>query len=756
MISIPSIDEQRELIKAKIKKTRISIDGEYYAISMVWFKKWKDYVKYDENDEDGEFPGAISNIGIANTYGVKKSMVFKTDFYVLAKDSWKCLHNWYSGGPEIKLDVSYSEKSQKPLVLPYFDKYSFVYNGSRTSVYLSEQHSVGDALAKGCKGFKLDPNSVSIFVDGDNQSLKNMKQSLEVLDNESFCFVLKDKVKYYDNSNVYKTQFTYSTHNTIGKSNNWISPKDSIQVYEQGACGLSNLGNSCYFNSVIQCLIHNESLIHDIEQFLSTKDPSVDLSLSRSLCSLYNDFFSGRYKYVSPSHLFSVIQRIFPIFSGHHQQDALELLLFVLDRLDDETKGSFDNQNENNDSLISKRFRGHFRSHICCLECNHCEDIEESYHCVSLSLPNIKKVQIQIISVPFDPTKEKVKFFISLRGNETIDELTSVLTVNLKIESLVFASGNRIGEFIKWVYSSTDFFSSDSVFVYEIPNKSSYYAIVYLLIKCKGSWWNKSENIIEIPYLIEIPSIETKQDMIERICLDHFSYLWSEKFPSNDIPIFLYNYKRNIAPFDLPNAKIQIILEKSFFSKTMRFKPMEGIQCLAKRKVFCFLNTSFSTTLLFQWHLLSRKVQYITNNQSPLSLQSCIEEFSRETELKGSDKWLCTKCQKKVIASKQMEFISSPPCLVLHLKRFIQIGRYLKKCDSPVDYPLNLSFCGGSYKLKGVVDHFGSLSGGHYTSKAYVESAKKWYSFNDSNAMEISSESAISSSAYILFYEKNI
>ena len=58
------------------------------------------------------------------------------------------------------------------------------------------------------------------------------------------------------------------------------------------------------------------------------------------------------------------------------------------------------------------------------------------------------------------------------------------------------------------------------------------------------------------------------------------------------------------------------------------------------------------------------------------------------------------------------------------------------------------------YELYGVCNHSGGVMGGHYT--AYVKNANgKWYHFNDTNVSEVvSSESIISTKAYVLFYRK--
>lgn len=56
------------------------------------------------------------------------------------------------------------------------------------------------------------------------------------------------------------------------------------------------------------------------------------------------------------------------------------------------------------------------------------------------------------------------------------------------------------------------------------------------------------------------------------------------------------------------------------------------------------------------------------------------------------------------------------------------------------------------YELYAISNHYGSLSGGHYT--AFAKNGNKWYSFNDSSVSSISQDKIKGSGAYILFYRR--
>lgn len=123
------------------------------------------------------------------------------------------------------------------------------------------------------------------------------------------------------------------------------------------------------------------------------------------------------------------------------------------------------------------------------------------------------------------------------------------------------------------------------------------------------------------------------------------------------------------------------------------------------------------------------------NSNAPLSLEkiaigSCLDEFCQEQRLNGSESWKCPDCNDFREGVQKMTLWKLPDILILHLKRFDCYGVAREKITTNVTFPLtslNMSkWCHNDssvttdtedsyiYDLTGVIDHYGTINGGHY------------------------------------------
>jgi len=215
--------------------------------------------------------------------------------------------------------------------------------------------------------------------------------------------------------------------------------------------GLNNLGNTCFFNSVMQCLSETHILTQLIDlqisqgvnfvvpgtsasivdesdsdsSLMKSLDLFSDLNLRlaeggpmiTSLAAFFKDMHSGgKSMVISPGHLFGQVVKQSPKFRGMQQQDSHELLRYLMDGLrNEESKRQksailknfdltekTDPKNvpshlrrklqaygrQGNHTLLDRIFSGQMVSTIVCEECHHSSQMYEQF--LDLSLPVVE------------------------------------------------------------------------------------------------------------------------------------------------------------------------------------------------------------------------------------------------------------------------------------------------------------------------------------------------------------------------------
>ncbi|CAL8360339.1 unnamed protein product [Merluccius merluccius] len=185
----------------------------------------------------------------------------------------------------------------------------------------------------------------------------------------------------------------------------------------QGLVGLRNLGNTCFMNSILQCLSNTHSLrdycLHNSHRRDLNNNSRTNTALMEEFAKLIQTMWtSSSSEAVSPSEFKTQIQRYAPRFVGYNQQDAQEFLRFLLDglhnevnrvtvrprgttedfdHLPDEEKGKkmWSKYLEREDSKVVDLFVGQLRSSLTCSHCGFCSTVFDPFW--DLSLPIAKK-----------------------------------------------------------------------------------------------------------------------------------------------------------------------------------------------------------------------------------------------------------------------------------------------------------------------------------------------------------------------------
>uniref|UniRef100_A0A8C7SJT9 Ubiquitin carboxyl-terminal hydrolase n=1 Tax=Oncorhynchus mykiss TaxID=8022 RepID=A0A8C7SJT9_ONCMY len=212
------------------------------------------------------------------------------------------------------------------------------------------------------------------------------------------------------------------SHSLVCFCRKWFSlscsspPQNSKST--QGLVGLRNLGNTCFMNSILQCLSNTHNLrdycLHnshrrDLNKNSRTNTGALMEEFAKLLQTMWT---SSSSEAVGPSEFKTQIQRYAPRFVGYNQQDAQEFLRFLLDGLHNEVnrvtvrpRGSSEDFDhlpdrekgdrmwskylEREDSKVVDLFVGQLKSSLTCSTCGYCSTVFDPFW--DLSLPIAKK-----------------------------------------------------------------------------------------------------------------------------------------------------------------------------------------------------------------------------------------------------------------------------------------------------------------------------------------------------------------------------
>ncbi|KAD3641515.1 hypothetical protein E3N88_30739 [Mikania micrantha] len=222
------------------------------------------------------------------------------------------------------------------------------------------------------------------------------------------------------------------------------------EVYEKPSmvgAGLVNLGNTCFFNAVMQCFTHSVLLVQGLYSYAHPTPCDYSNEWFCLICALREHVelsLSSDGKSVSPWKFVDNLSYFSSSFLRYQQEDAHEFLQCFLDKLDSclsnlTTKDDVVPPQSNN--LVGQVFGGRVISKLRCCNCNHISDTYEPSVDLSLELEDanslitalesftkVEHIEDEEMKFTCDHCKQKV----SVEKQLMLDQIPPICTFHLK------------------------------------------------------------------------------------------------------------------------------------------------------------------------------------------------------------------------------------------------------------------------------------------------------------------------------------
>ncbi len=523
----------------------------------------------------------------------------------------------------------------------------------------------------------------------------------------------------------------------------------------QGRCGLTNLGNTCYMNSGLQCL----SNIPFFRQALLNLPKESITGITLELRQLFEQMWESESVIGDPSAFKRELGLVNPRFSGFSQEDTSEMLSFVLDAIHKQSVGKVSNKEPletdpsdpphvqlekawvhhygpGRDSIVSKAFMGMFRSTVTCSEC---------------ATESVTFEPFDMVSLPIPKPPAKIHFALLLQDSEPIQKSVTVGT----------ASGT-VGELLATLPELKGVPTGRLVIVRTVQMSYQHVSLESSVAELQPSYADLRLSVMEF---------STPMEEDERLVVINRDYSTTVAVVAGKTMADVYAKYRGWAKANLDSIGFpmdddidaQLTLEqwntlvKEDEDIPTSYRHTATLPTLTMRAAAH--NPDLREALAQIEPLARPRASAPDVDDEGVTLLDCMDAEFGGDDLSGSNMWVCPTCKEARPATKRQQLVRTPPTLIFHLRRFDAGHGWGAKVDTFVDFPEHLSLDDldglidghRRYRLAAVSHHSGSLSFGHYTATG--RQGEAWRYFNDSSVSETSISRAQSHDAFILMYE---
>ncbi|AEE82901.1 ubiquitin-specific protease 10 [Arabidopsis thaliana] len=797
-------EEEKRIVSELITESEDNLkEGNlYFVISKRWYTSWEKYVEQSTKEyisgesSEASRPGPIDNHDIiesesdVNDPQLRRLLMERVDYVLVPQEVWKRLVEWYSGGPPIERKLicqGFYTRSYSVEVYPLCLMLTDGRDESRTVIRLGKQASIRELYEKVCAltGVPQEKAHIWDYFDKrkngllDSLSYKSLEESSLHMDQDILLEVdgsssSQSAMSSTGNelalvplepsrssvtiaggptlSNGHSTTSNFSLFPRITSEDDGSNSLSILGKGEKGGlAGLSNLGNTCFMNSALQCLAHTPPIV---EYFLQDYSDDINRDNPLGMCGelaiafgdLLKKLWSSGRNSVAPRAFKTKLARFAPQFSGYNQHDSQELLAFLLDGLhedlnkvkrkpyielkdsdsrpDDEVAEELWNYHKaRNDSVIVDVCQGQYKSTLVCPACGKISITFDPFMYLSVPLPSTLTRSMTVTVFYCDGSHLPMPYTVIVPKNGSIRDLITALGTACLLaedESLLLAEvyDHKIFKYFENPLDSLSSIKDDEhIVAYRLNQMPKGSGKAKLEILHGGqkrpileSVRGRDVKLFGTPFVTYVNTEPLSGADIDAVLSRFLSPLHKVHAPSK-----IHNGSEN---GHLPDATVDEASEilsspdteiddasdrelsfRIFLTdeRGLNFKPLQSESSIS---------LGIATRVLVEWNEGEHErydSSYLSDlpevhktsfsakktRQESISLFSCLEAFLAEEPLGPDDMWFCPSCKEHRQANKKLDLWKLPDILVFHLKRFTY-SRYLKnKIDTFVNFPVH-------------------------------------------------------------------
>ncbi|XP_013414847.1 ubiquitin carboxyl-terminal hydrolase 31 [Lingula anatina] len=614
--------------------------------------------------------------------------------------------------------------------------------------------------------------------------------------------------------------------------------------FTPGVSGLKNHGNTCFMNAVLQCLSNTDILAEyfvtdqykeDIGRHnkYSSKRFGTKGEVTDQLAVLLKSIWTCQYTPEVSSEFKSVIGKYGTQYRGYAQHDAQEFLMWLLDKLHEDlniapkkkykqlksshykteeqaAEAALASHNRCNNSFVYELFQALYRSSLRCPRCSQQSNTFDPFLCVSLPIPQKTTRPVYVTIVYLDARPKQVRIGLTMEVGSTVQDLRETLSTETGIEPQQIVLTEIYFDGFHRTFNDdqplSDIHESVNLYAIECPSAPVDKSRQAQLTDptsygspCEqtGSCVYREEQLCQLgvspsrfgsPQVLMVDRESTFEELQEEILTLLADSIKEGVQIQKDSPLFRLRVVDGIAgkcylPHDVDHPLYMPTVDRAL----THHLPSAGPQHL---KLVAEWEPETKASLItsspgdsIQEHASVQQAKQAQNKTVVANLEQCFSLYTKEEKLGAEDAWNCPTCKKLQQGTiKKLSLWSLPDILVIHLKRFKQVGmkrvkmttlvefpvtgldmsthvvrkttnqsqwspwrRHRKHCPCPEDYV---------YDLYAVCNHYGNMAGGHYTAFCKNPADDLWYSFDDTHVSQIREDQTVTSAAYLLFYQR--